>query len=89
VHAPPTRSCPVQITTREPPTQTRLYGPDANMELVLNALLGTTHLELASEQQLTPEVCKGLGDPTFRETVVAMLSRDPAARPRMPDLVQC
>jgi hypothetical protein len=67
-------------------TQSKFYGPDADMATVVDALLGKT--QLASEQPLTPEVRKGLGNPTFRETVVAMLARDPAARPKVADLVQ-
>jgi hypothetical protein len=40
----------------------------------------TSCQELASEQTLTPEVRKGLCNPTFRETIVAILARDPAQR---------
>jgi hypothetical protein len=80
------RSCAVQIMTWELLTQTKFYGSSADMVTVIDALLGKT--PLPAEQPLTPEVRKGLGNPTFRETVVAMLSRDPAARPRVPDLVQ-
>jgi hypothetical protein len=76
----------VQIMTWELLTQTKFYGPSADMVTVIDALLGKT--PLPSEQPLTPEVRKGLGNPTFRDTVVAMLARDPAARPQVPDLVQ-
>jgi hypothetical protein len=72
--------------TRELPAQTRLYGSDANVmkEMVLDALLGKKHLELASAQPLSPGVRKGLWNHTprdgrrdARETVVVMLARDP------------
>jgi hypothetical protein len=62
------------------------HGPNADMVTVIDALLAKA--SIPSEQPLTPQVRRGLGSPTFRETVVAMLSRDPTARPQVPDLVQ-
>ena len=67
-------------------TRTKFYGERADMATVIDTLLGKT--ALASERELTPEVHRGLGNNVFRTTVVAMLSRDPAARPSMASLVQ-
>ena len=66
-------------------TNTKFYGEDADMNAVVDMLTGKT--VLASERDLTPEVHRGLANSTFRTTVVAMLQRDPAQRPKMADLV--
>ena len=80
------RQLPVQVMTWELLTNTKFFGTSAEMTTVVDRLLGKQ--PLASELPLTDAVRKGLGNPTFRETVVAMLSRDAAQRPTMPELVQ-
>ena len=76
----------MQVMTWELLTKTRFYGNNANMATVVDTLLGKT--ALASERELTLEVYRGLVNPVFRATVVAMLQRDPAQRPTMADLVR-
>ena len=75
----------VQVMTWELLTQTKFYGAGADMAAVIDALTGKT--PLPSERELSPDVHRGLANPTFRTTVVNMLSRDPARRPSMAELV--
>ena len=75
----------LQVMTWELLTKTKFYGEDADMAAVVDTLTGKT--ALASERDLTPSVYRGLANQTFRTTVVAMLQRDPAQRPKMADLV--
>lgn len=66
-------------------TGTKFYGNEPDMGDVVDALVGEK--PFASEQELSAEVRKGLGNATYRESVIAMLSRDPAQRPTMSELV--
>jgi serine/threonine protein kinase len=75
----------VQIMSWELLTKTKFYPPDADVTVVLDTLKG--QLPLASEQPLSAEVHRGLGNKTYRETVVAMLNRDPQQRPTVSQLV--
>jgi serine/threonine protein kinase len=75
----------VQIMSWELLTKTKFYPADADMTTVVDTLKG--NLPLASEQPLSAEVRHGLGNKTYRETVVAMLNRDPQLRPTVSELV--
>jgi hypothetical protein len=67
-------------------TKNKFFGADAVMNTLIDAHTGAT--PLASEQDLAPEVHKGLGNRVYRDTVLQMLSRDPAMRPDMSELVR-
>ena len=75
----------LQVMTWELLTGSKFFGATAEMASVVDRLRGKQ--PLASELPLTDAVRKGLGNATFRETVVAMLCRDAARRPTMPELV--
>lgn len=67
-------------------TRTKFYGENAEMAAVTDPLLGAR--PLPTEQPLTAEVKRGLGNRVYRDSVVAALSRDPAARPSVGQLVR-
>jgi hypothetical protein len=75
----------VQIMSWELLTKTKFYPPDADLTTVVDTLKGK--LPLATEQPLSAEVRRGLGNKTYRETVVAMLNRDPQLRPTVSEFV--
>jgi hypothetical protein len=75
----------VQIMSWELLTKTKFYPADADMTTVVDILTGK--LPLASEQPLSAKVRRGLGNQTYRETVVEMLNRDPQLRPTVSELV--
>jgi serine/threonine protein kinase len=75
----------VQVMSWELLTKTKFYPADADMTTVVDTLKGK--LPLASEQPLSAEVRRDLGNKTYRETVVAMLNRDPQLRPTVSELV--
>jgi hypothetical protein len=75
----------VQIMSWELLTKIKFYPADADMTTVVDTLTGK--LPLASEQPLSAEVRRGLSNKTYRETVVAMLHRDPQLRPTVSELV--
>jgi hypothetical protein len=64
----------VQTVSWELLTKTKFFPADDDMTTVVDTL--TEKLPLASEQPLSAEVRRGLGNKTYRETVVAMLNRD-------------
>jgi hypothetical protein len=67
-------------------TASKFYSEASEASSIVHILVGNA--PLASEQPLLEHVHQGLGNATFRETVVAMLSRDPGKRPRVPELLQ-
>lgn len=67
-------------------TGTKFYGDNADMTAVVDRLLGNK--PLASELELAPAVRKSFGNQAYRDSVLAMLGRDPSLRPSMPDLVR-
>jgi hypothetical protein len=75
----------VQIMSWELLTKTKFYPADADMTSVVDSLEGK--LPLASEQPLSAEVRRGLGNKTYCETVLSMLNRDPRLRPTVSKLV--
>ena len=76
----------LQIMAWELLTHTKFYGADADMNSVVDALLGST--ALPTELHLPPAVQEGLGNRTFKDTTLAMLHRDPSQRPSMDQLVK-
>ena len=70
-----------QLLTGQP-----LYGALATRVGIADALVGRA--PLPTEQRLSREVRDGLANKVFESTVLAMLSRDPAARPTAASLVQ-
>jgi serine/threonine protein kinase len=75
----------MQIMSWELLTKTKFYPADADMTTVVDTLKGK--LPLASEQPLSAEVRRGLGNKTYCETVLTMLNRDPQLRPTVSELV--
>ena len=67
-------------------THTKFHGASANMSHVVEVLLGAK--QLPSEQELTAEAQRGLGNSVFRNSIVAALHRDPKQRPTVAQLVQ-
>ena len=76
----------VQVMSWELLTRTKFYGQHADMAAVVDALLGNK--QLPTEQPLTAEVKKGLGNKVYRDSIVGALARDPAQRPSVAQLVE-
>lgn len=76
---------PLQVMAWELLTGTQFFGDDADMGHVVSALSGEA--PLTSEQELAPEMRKKLGNQAYRESLLAMLNRDPSLRPTMADVV--
>ena len=76
----------LQIMTWELLTETKFFGEGADMGTVVDALTGQT--QLPTERPLSREVRKSLGNQVYRESVLAMLSRDPSQRPSMARVVR-
>jgi hypothetical protein len=66
-------------------TRTKFYGENADMATVVDALTGVT--QLVTEQTLSAQARQGLGNKTYRDSVIAMLDRDPSRRPTVSQLV--
>jgi hypothetical protein len=78
--------CHVKVMVWELLTCTKFYGENANTATVMDALTGVT--QLATEQALTLQAWQGLGKKTYRDSVIAMLDRDPSKRPPVSQLVR-
>ena len=76
----------LQVMSYELLTRTKFFGPDADMQSTMDQLAGARPLVI--EQELPLEAKKGLGNRAYRNSILAMLSRDPAARPTVGQLVK-
>ena len=79
-------SANMQIMAWELLTQSKFYGPDADMQTLIDTLTGTQ--PLPSELPLSPRVRRGLGNRAYRDSIMCMLSRDPAARPPVAEVAR-
>jgi hypothetical protein len=66
-------------------TRTKFFGENADMATVMDALTGDA--KLVTEQTLSSQARQGLGNKIYRDSVIAMLDRDPSRRPPMSQIV--
>ena len=67
-------------------TKVKIFGEEPDMSAAVDILTGVK--PLPTEQPLSEEVRRGLGNSAYRDSVIAMLSREPTQRPTIDDVVQ-
>lgn len=67
-------------------TKRKFYGPAPDFKWVVKVLMGEERLP-SEAVPLAPEVRERLGNSRFRNVFLSMLSRDPAQRPSVAQLL--